>query len=70
MLSVIDTTTAEKTVLITGNENIQIGFYLPLRRCYLILHDSPSMGRICRVNVLSFDNAIDPQEELSKSITI
>ena len=49
-----DLDTAEKIVLITENQRSQIGVR-PSRRCYLVVHESPSSA--CAVRIVSLDYA-------------
>jgi hypothetical protein len=58
-----DLHTAEKIALITENRRIQLCPHFPIDGlAYLVLHDSPSMAAICRVNVLEFSCATSPAE--------
>jgi hypothetical protein len=58
-----DLTTAEKIALITENRGIQLCPHFPIDGlAYLVLHDSPSMAAICRVNIEDFVCASSPAD--------
>jgi hypothetical protein len=56
---------AEKIILITGNEDIQLGFAeWEFSTSYLIHHSSPNSAAVGRIVSLDFDKNISARDEL------
>lgn len=49
---------AENVAVITGNRNIQIGI-IDRERCYVVFHESPSTGYVCKVNSINLSPLMD-----------
>lgn len=59
---------AEKIALITENKSIQIGFCThDYELGYVVLHDGPSTGYLCRANIIDFvlDDDITPAQQIN-----
>lgn len=62
-----DLDTAERIALITENRGVQICCPMHWRgQAFLILHDGPSAGAVCRVSVVEWLSDEDPIEVLSR----